>query len=233
MFMAVPDPGTISTWTPPTVTTTLCGINPAACSPFGQGASGLGGSGEGGGAVAIRPQNVAFSFAKSAQQLVTSGALTDCDALAAFASSIAPLFGSTSDFVEAFGVLTPSALSNITPGVAWNSNPVFLNPASNPQPSGYAAQYQNTLPDNADTGWNGDQGHHFAAFFQAGYLYGSNAAGMAAWALEYWQGLDSGIMNLGDVNLGEVAAQIGADLRSGVITTAQVGNAIKNNLCQH
>jgi hypothetical protein len=42
MFMLVPDPGTISTWTPPPVTTTLCGINPAACSPFGLGAADLG-----------------------------------------------------------------------------------------------------------------------------------------------------------------------------------------------
>ena len=41
-FMLIPDPGTISTWTPPPVATTLCGINPAACSPFGLGATGRG-----------------------------------------------------------------------------------------------------------------------------------------------------------------------------------------------
>jgi hypothetical protein len=131
--------------------------------------------------------------------------MSDCQGLAAFAGDAAMLTSSTQGFVQAFGVLTPQQLATgLAPGMSWNTNPVFLNSG---QPSGFDSAYQNTLPDNPVTGWNGDQGHHFAAFLQAGYLYGSGTASFQAWALEYWEGLDSGIMNLGDVNLGEAAAQ--------------------------
>jgi hypothetical protein len=157
--------------------------------------------------------------------------MTDCQGLAAFASAIAPLFSSATAFVQAFGVLTPAALSNLIPGIAFNTQYLELNSG---QASGYQSQYQNTLPDNPVTGWNGDQGHHFAAFFQFGFVSGSTSAGsLAAFGLEYFQSLDSGVMNLGDVALGEAAAQIGASLRAGTITTAQVAQQIGSTLCQH
>jgi hypothetical protein len=83
------------------------------------------------------------------------------------------------------------------------------------------------------TGWNGDQGHHFAAFFELGYEYsvaGLSPGSLAAFVLEYVQGLDSGVMNVGDVNLGEAAAQIGAQLASKQISMSQVAGKIQG-LC--
>ena len=63
--------------------------------------------------------------------------------------------------------------------------------------------------------------------------HGAYAGAAAAFRLEYWQGLDGGIMNLGDVRLFEIAAKVGADLRVGRIKTADVGSLIRDTLCQY
>jgi hypothetical protein len=131
--------------------------------------------------------------------------------------------------VNNFGVLTPHGGSSIA-GIAWNSHPVALNTG---KPSGYQTKYQNTLPDNPITGWNGDQGHHFAAFFQFGYKYGAAAGSVTAFATEWWQGLESGVLNAGDVALGEAAAQIGANLKAGKISMSDVASIIQSTLCLH
>ena len=179
----------------------------------------------------LSPQQLLYLYAKLIQKDVKNGVMTDCQGLAAFAGDAAMLTSSTAAFVQAFGVLTPDQLATgVSPGMSWNTNPVYLNSG---QPSGFDPSYQNTLPDNPVTGWNGDQGHHFAAFLQAGYLYGFGTASSQAWALEYWEGLNSGIMNLGDVNLGEAAAQIGAGLAAGTIKPGDVAGIINNTICQH
>ena len=103
------------------------------------------------------------------------------------------------------------------------------------QASGFRGDYQNTLPDGrrGNPSWNGDQAHHFAAFFQFGYRHRATAGENASSILEYFQGLDSGVMNLGDVRLGNVAAQTGADLRAGLIGREDVGQRISETLCNH
>lgn len=163
---------------------------------------------------------------------------SDCEALADFADAMADGSRDDAQFVRDFGVLTPNSTATQIPGagIAWNTRPVALNTG---QASGFGADYQNTLPDDKRTGWNGDQAHHFAAFFQFGYVHssrtlgGTSLADVASFTLEYFQGLDSGVMNLGDVRLGERAGQIGADLMNGRITRGQVGMEIRSTLCRH
>jgi len=223
--------------------TTFCFINPStgaveSCYDSVDVSAGLdGGSGGGGksGTTNIPTDPLGFSvqqawaLAKGYQQAVKNGVLNDCQALADFAADVADQAANVNQFVRDFGVLTPAPGSS-TPGtgIAWNSSPVALNTG---QASGYATQYQNTIPDNPATGWNGDQGHHFAAFFQFGYLHGAAAGQVLAFGMEWWQGTMSGVLNVGDVALGEVAAQIGADLASGHDMGA-AANAIRG-LCSH
>jgi hypothetical protein len=168
------------------------------------------------------------NLARAYSSAVSQGYVSDCNALADFAQNLVQTGASASTLVQDFGVLTPSAgLTGFVPGISSTSNPVQLNTG---QSSGFLSQYQNTLPDNPATGWNGDQAHHFAAFFQFGYVYsllGFGPGAIASFALEYAEGLDSGIMNLGDVNLGDAAVQIGEDLASGKISTADVAGRIK------
>ena len=71
------------------------------------------------------------------------------------------------------------------------------------QPSGCLEEFQNTLP-------------------QVGYYAGTTVASKDSFGLESWEGLDTGIMNQGDINLADVAAQIGADFRSGAISMDDV-----------
>ena len=84
------------------------------------------------------------------------------------------------------------------------------------------------------TGWNGDQGHHFAAFFEYGYEHPDLGVFFAPGAfegLEAW--LKDQKLNMGDVALGMAAAQVGADLKTGVIHIGDVTSAILNEICKH
>jgi hypothetical protein len=47
--------------------------------------------------------------------------------------------------------------------------------------NGFSSSYQNTVPDSA--AGNGDQAHHFAGFFEYGFLYGYDG-GVGAAAFE-------------------------------------------------
>jgi len=171
----------------------------------------------------------AWALAKGYQLAVKQGRQTDCQALAGFAQDAADQNMSVNQFVNNLGVLTPRPGSSVA-GIAWNTNPVALNTG---QSSGYQAPYQNTLPDNPTTGWNGDQGHRFSAFCAFGYKYGAGASSVVAFAMEWWQGTDSGVLNAGDVALGEAAAKIGADLKSGKISTSDVSSVILHTICAH
>jgi hypothetical protein len=147
-------------------------------------------------------QAIAYPYAQNYQAMVAAGTLTDCQGLAAFASTMASISQNSSEMIESFGVLTPMQFASRIGAVASNSQAVFLNTG---QASGYAPAYQNSTPDGGygDPSWNGDQGHHFAAFFQFGYLYGP-VAGAAA--VDIFEGaealLNGGPLNQGDVNLG-------------------------------
>ena len=156
--------------------------------------------------------------------------MTDCEALARFAEAAANSALTDSEFVRDFGVLTPNVtVATLAPGIASSISPVALWTSG--EPSGYASQFQNTL-DDTSTG-NGDQGHHFAAYFQFGWNYGASAGSTASWWGEQIQALKRGEpLNQGDVNLGIAAAMIGSQLASGAITADQVGGRIRDVVCK-
>jgi hypothetical protein len=136
------------------------------------------------------------------------------------------------DLVRALRILVPTQPSSSMLKYTTNS-PVFLNtgPAS-----GYLAVYQNTTPDNPVTGANGDQGHHFAAFFEFGYHFGALAGTGASAAFELFEaafGTLNGTLNMGDIQLGITASALGADLKAGRISADQVGLAIQDSICKN
>jgi hypothetical protein len=169
------------------------------------------------------------SEALEIQNLVNKGTISDCEGLAEFADAAAAESGkNASAFIADFGLLTPSQLASIlTPGVSTGNPSVPLNTG---QQSGYLPPFQNTQPDNPYT--NGDQGHHFAAFFQVGFFWGGAVA--AALALDF-EVLEAGgnfqNLNMGDIRLGTAAGDLGAAVRSGAISPSGVGAWIRQNLC--
>ena len=174
------------------------------------------------------PQNIAYVVAAKLAKLVDKGHWTDCEALAEFADEMAGMTSSKDAFVEAFGVLVPKQLATQVGRVPWNSRPVYLNTG---QPSGYAPEYQNTTPDGrtGDPSWNGDQGHHFAAFFEYGYQNPGSGSSTAYW-FEVLEGF-RGTFNQNDVNLGVVAAQMGAALKAGIRSASEIAGLIRDLVC--
>lgn len=156
---------------------------------------------------------------------VKNGDLSDCDALATFADDAAE--GSTNkDLLKnAFGLLVPSQTStrNI-PGIAYGAGG-WTGFKSNQ--SGYLSTYQNSPGDNSD------QSHHFAAFFELGYVYGSKNGNVSSHLFEWAEAALGGApINQGDVTLGTAAAQLGAEVSSGRIRPGEVGTWIREHLCQ-
>jgi hypothetical protein len=149
----------------------------------------------------------------------------DCAGLAAFADQMAAILGgNVANFVGAFAVLTPQVLGEQALGVSWNTNPVFLG--QNQGVSGFASKFQDGYGTGAGPNAS-DQAHHFAAFFQAGFF---NLAGAtaAAYAFELFEGTPS---NQGDINLGLAAAALGGLVSSGSVRPSDVGNYIRQGLC--
>ena len=169
-----------------------------------------------------KPQEIAYAFALVDQKLVADGKLTDCQALVAFASVMASVQSGASAFVQSFGVLIPQTTAGALAGIPQNSNSVSLNTG---QQSGFVPLYQNT--PNDQPGWNGDQGHHFAAFFAYGFLHPSSGL-TAATFYEIGQALGNGSLdvNTGDIVLGALAAELGRELAVGQITPQQVSAMI-------
>jgi hypothetical protein len=157
--------------------------------------------------------------------------MNDCEALAEFSETVADGSRNNDQFIRDFSVLVPSTWATTTlPGIGIPSNTasVALNLG---QASGYSAAFQNSPPDNPQT--NGDQGHHFAAFFEYGYLHSAGNGAAAAITLEGIQalfGLKS--VNTGDINLGIAAALLGESVRNGTLDRAAVGSVIRATICQ-
>ena len=138
------------------------------------------------------------------------------------------------DLNRAFGNLTPGQRASNVAGISTSANPVFLYAGGS---NGFAAQYQNTIPDaGAGSPNNGDQGHHFAAFFQIGFAYGAGFGDALARIFEggemFFNNLAGSVgpLNSGDIALGMAAVQIGADLASGRISTSGAAGRIRS-LC--
>jgi len=108
-----------------------------------------------------------------------------------------------------------------------SSNPVTLltADAGAKYGSGFQGMYQEGLdPVNID------QAHHFAAFFEVGFLTGSTLAGSA---LAFYHDIaNNGLgANPGDMALGSAASRIGAQLATGTLSPSQLGSSIKS-LCK-
>ena len=174
----------------------------------------------------VNPQAVAYGFAETDKSLVQQGILTDCKGLAAFAGAMAQLLPSASDFVAAFGVLVSFYEGEQYAGVQWNDNPVTLG-GNVGEASGFAAQYQNNYgssegPDNSD------QGHHFAAFLQWGFA----APALVPIGPSLFEAIQGTLTNQGDINLGQAAMMMGAELAAGALQTTQIADQIRKLLCK-
>lgn len=97
---------------------------------------------------------------------------------------------------------------------------------SNAVPSGFRPEFRDRSNFAGTGGNNSDQTHHFAAFLQFGYLAGGVVGDVASLAHEV-----SLSGKWGDARLGSVAAEMGADLRSGAISPLDLGNRIRRTLC--
>ena len=156
---------------------------------------------------------------------VKTGLETDCQALADFIQAVTdPLEGSKSapqQLKAAISALTPNQFPvPLIPGVTGNAGYVALNNGSSP--SGFSSQFQDQIP-------NADQAHHFAAFFQLGFVYGASVSASAA---SWWEKLEGTAGNVGDINLGSVASLIGSYVASGVLPVDEVADAVRQALCK-
>jgi hypothetical protein len=155
-----------------------------------------------------------YNLGKDLAGQVNGTTYTDCHALSDYASAAA-YNSSTAHFVMSFMNLVPN-----TPGIPSVGHEVILY---NGGDNGFASQFQNTVDDGPNG--NCDQSHHFAAFLEFGYQFGAAAGVTEANVLEIWQSFkNGGPINQGDILLGEMAAQLGAALRSG---TATISYALK------
>jgi len=175
----------------------------------------------------------AAEAAKLRSQVIAG--MNDCDALADYADYNSGK--SMSAFFNSFGILTPAQFGTDLAGIATSNSPTLLNVG---QPSGYQVQYQNVPPDSPTS--NGDQGHHFAAFFQLGYQWSSFPSWFGTVASNIFEVGESLVnlvkngsftLNTGDINLGAEAAGLGWAVAKGIIPQQAVGNWIRNNLCAH
>jgi RHS repeat-associated protein len=203
------------------------------CAPPPRNGGGVGGRTQGNSPndpTPLTPQQ-AYQLAQTLQKQVSDGGLTDCQALADFADSAAAVSPTSKTFIQAFGALVPKTIASQVGLSYWNTSAVALNTG---QASGYTEGYQNSVPDNASN--NGDQGHHFAAFLELGYQFGGDGslASIASAVYEYAQAVGQGAtLNMGDIQLGITAAQIGAGLRNGNVSAGEVGALTNNSICKH
>jgi hypothetical protein len=106
--------------------------------------------------------------------------------------------------------------------------------------SGFAPQYQNDPPDFQN--WNGDQTHHFAAFFRVGYnkLTLSGKPALTFEGAEAFLGCikklvggrpEAEPLNQSDVQLGDLAQRLGQQMANGTLAGSQPWDAIRSQLC--
>jgi RHS repeat-associated protein len=154
---------------------------------------------------------------------VKAGRMTDCEGLAAFAKYAGQYYaGTTEEFVRSFGVFVDSGhpvvkVVNFLTGGAIASSPylVWYKPFGE---SGFKSQYKDSLKPYQD------QVHHFAAFFQFGYVAGALEGEIAAY-LSDWN-------NPGDIDLGIKASEMGYAVKKGFMRAIDVWKRIQEILCK-
>lgn len=167
--------------------------------------------------------------------MVEKGKLTDCQGLAYFANALVEQqlgnrengtgssFFNVDKFVKGFATFTPNQTGAEALLVSTISPTMYRAMLPQGKTSGFAKQYQDSNP-------NADQTHHFAAFLQIGYSFGSAAGSSIAKLYERLEGTPG---NAGDIALGSIAAQIGSELGNGSLLPENLGERINNDLCKH
>jgi hypothetical protein len=167
------------------------------------------------------------NLANQLQRSVSNGVENSCQALADFAQVAAGQDGVSKDaFVNDFQVLTPNlTVVKLIPGVYGTNQYVNLNTKG--LPTGFAPQFVDSQIPNSD------QGHHFAAYFQLGYVWTALSGKVLGPVYEFAEGLISGAStsNPGDVNLANAAAGLGWELRTGALAPADVSAQIRQTIC--
>ena len=163
--------------------------------------------------------------------------MNDCQGLASYVATIADPLSyldpatAAKKLDTAMVILTPSLdVSGVRvplpPSVSsTSSSGGLVNFNDYSQPNGYLPEYQDGFGSGANSSQisTADQGHHFAAFFQLGFVYGASVGASSASFLEMLQGSAS---NQGDINLGIVAARIGDYVHRGILSVDQVADAL-------
>lgn len=98
--------------------------------------------------------------------------------------------------------------------------------------SGFQPALQNSYDE--PSGWNGDQTHHFAAYFQAGAAHPiASTLSPVPFGYEVYQHVyENSPMNWGDVSLGYVAQGLGQLSALGIIPNSSLGDTIRFAVCQ-
>jgi hypothetical protein len=177
---------------------------------------------------------VTRQLAQTIRNAVNTGQLNQCQGLANYADAASQILRTPSGLNSAMSFLTPhSAPGQSLLGVQAAGKGLGTEGSA----SGFSLSFQNSFPDNPTTGWNGDQTHHFAAFFQLGFAHPSSAVLSFSAAFEATESLLSALrgqpegLNWGDIQLGGVAGQMGQQLTNGGLSPGQVGSAIRSHVC--
>lgn len=103
----------------------------------------------------------------------------------------------------------------------WGSNLQPRVPSSQLGAGGFPQNFRDGFPNNVN---DSDQTHHFAAYFSGGINNQYDVVNYH-WKNDVKQG------NLGDTALGQAAYQMGAALRNDPSSLRNIGNYIRNHIC--
>lgn len=181
-----------------------------------------------------RATGTAHEIAVDLQDQVRRGVTSDCNALAQFADELSfrdmPMHDS--EFIGSFSVFIEQApFGSGLVGVSSSGLAVSLQNSA--VPSGYRQEFREMYGVNADGSFNpgnrDDQSHHFAASFQ----FGAGFFGGLSQVESYMHDMSNGgNVNIGDMNLALVAADIGLKFRSGYYNRVDVGIQIRAQICE-
>jgi RHS repeat-associated protein len=174
------------------------------------------------------------TVAQVVRNAIALGRLNQCEGLANYSDAAAQILGTGSGVDTAMAFLTPnSAPGQSLLGVQAAGKGLGTEGSA----SGFSSEYQNTYPDNPITGWNGDQTHHFAGFFQLGFSHPEGAVLSFSAAFEAAESLFHTLtghpesVNWGDIRLGGAAGQIAQGMANGSLAPGQIGAAIRSQVC--
>ena len=147
---------------------------------------------------------------------VVDGSITDCEALARFADSAAPL--------EAYNVFIPRSKANYPLG-----RPLGLVGVARPiklegRTSGYRRELRKGHEPDRRAGTAHDQAHHFAPYLILGFR-------IPAWLARGFLVLAERPESWGDLNLGSEAIALGAAWAQRGLEPEQLGIEIRRRLC--